>query len=89
MKIKQVHFDHLKKAIDAELAKRPHLVADYEKGHFPRADNVKDLQVRFNNDLLHIAGLGKYICDNLYSYLNDTHIETALNKICPSVTRRY
>jgi len=47
------------------------------------------LQTRFNFDIMYMAGLTKWICDNLYPYANDDHIATALKRICPKVTRRY
>ena len=37
--------------------------------------------MRYRWDLTYAAGLTKWICDNLYSYLNDDHIDTALRKI--------
>ena len=41
--------------------------------------------MRYRWDLLYKSGLSKWICDNLYSYLNDAHIDTALK----SITGRY
>jgi hypothetical protein len=43
---------------------------------------------RYRWDVAYLAfadlpgGFSKWICDNLYSYLNDDHIDTALRKIC-------
>lgn len=43
--------------------------------------------VRYRWDVVQIAfgdlpgGFSRWICDNLYSYLNDTHIDTALRKV--------
>ena len=36
---------------------------------------------RFRWDILNHAGLTKWVCDNLYPYLNDSHIDTALKRI--------
>ena len=36
---------------------------------------------RFRWDLLYMAGLSTWICDNLYTYLDDDQIDTALRKI--------
>ena len=41
----------------------------------------KDQPMRFRWDLLYAAKLSTWICDNLYSYLNDSHIDTALKSI--------
>lgn len=43
--------------------------------------------MRYRWDVAHIAfgdlpgGWSRWVCDNLYSYLNDTHIDTALRKV--------
>jgi hypothetical protein len=92
MKIKKEHFDHLQTRINQVLDKyndQSQLVAEYEQGLFPRSEKTKDLQRRFCFDLLYGAGLTKFVCDELYSYLNDDHIYTALKAIVPSVSRNY
>ena len=89
MKIKPEHYDYMKGCIDDYLLNHPNMVNDYETGSFTRSDKVKDLQVRFNFDLHYVAIDGKWVCDVLYKYLNDTHIKTVLNRICPKVTRKY
>ena len=89
MKITTEHFDFLKTEITQVLEKYPNLVKEYESGDFPRSDKVQDLQKRFCFDVLFGAGLSGWVADNLYGYLNDDHIFTALKKICPVVVRRY
>ena len=89
MKIRQEHLNTLKINIDELLAKYPSLVDEYEQGQFPRADKVKDLQKRFCFDLLYGAGLNSWVCDELYPYLNDSHLYTALKAVCPTVTKKY
>ena len=71
MKIKQEHFDHMKAAICAN-AKAPTLYAYTSRGL---------TEMRWRWDLCYQAGLSKWICDNLYSYMDDTHIDTALRNI--------
>ena len=91
MKMKTEHYDYIKHEID-NLFKRynkENLINEYSKGLFPKSDRVKDLQERFCFDLVFRAGLSKYFCENLYSYLNDKHIYTALKKICPKVSKQY
>ena len=89
MKIKPEHFQHLKTEIEAILSKYDRLVEEYEAGQFPRSEKVKDLQKRFCFDLLHGAGLDRFVCDDLYPYMNNDHIYTALKAICPKVQRRF
>ena len=77
MKMSQKHYDQLKNEIeclprDKVLTHRQNLAKD---------KRVKDLPKRFRWDLLHATMQGKWVCDVLYSYLNDTHIDTALKQI--------
>lgn len=92
MKITSAHFDQLKQHIEAVLAMhnpRGELVAAYERGEFARADKVQDIQKRFCFDVLFAAGINRWVCDELYPYLNDGHIYTALKSICPTVVRKF
>ena len=92
MKMEKEHFDYMRKEIDLFLNTTPNLldyVHSYEEGEIERADRVKDLQMRFCFDTMRYAGLTKWVCDTLYTYLDDTHIYTALKAICPSVHRKY
>jgi len=91
MKMYKQHFDHMKAEIDKviETYGKDKLIREYETGDFARSERVKDLQRRLCFDLIHGAGLSKYIFDNLYPYLNDEHIYTALKKICPKVQRKF
>ena len=85
----KVHYEKLRQEINLVLKKYPNIVDEYERGLFPRSEGVKDLQLRFNFDLLHGSGLAKWVCDELYPYLNDNHIKTALNSICPKLIKKY
>ena len=89
MKIRQEHLAVLKSAIDSCLAKYPDVQAEYESGDFARSDKVKDIQRRFCFDIMHGAGLTKFVCDELYPYMNDDHLYTALKTVCPTVTKRF
>jgi len=44
-----------------------------------RAQNLTDKRYRW--DLTYAAGCTRFICDSLYAYLDDTHIDTALRSI--------
>ena len=89
MKMKKEHFEELKAEIEKfDLEK---LAEQYEKGNFPRSESVNDLQVRFVWDVywrLPNQWRIEFMRD-LYEYLNDNHIETALKRICPKITRKY
>lgn len=73
MKMKPEHFAHLKNAIApfTENAKAHREILRND----PR---VNDLEKRLRWDLAHAAKLTPWICSDLYPYLNDTHIDTAL-----------
>lgn len=59
----------------------------YIRGEFPRAALTKNLAMRYRWDLLWAAvdtpafPTSKWVCDNLYPYLNDEHIDSALREI--------
>jgi predicted TIM-barrel enzyme len=92
MKITTEHYSKLGKAIKETLDnhnKDNALVNAYEAGQFNRSDKVKDLQRRFCFDVLYGSGLQSWVCSELYSYLDDNHIYTALKSICPKVSRKY
>jgi hypothetical protein len=44
-----------------------------------KAQGLTDKRYRW--DLAYMAGCTRFICDALYSYLDDTHIDTALRTI--------
>jgi hypothetical protein len=91
MKIKQEDYQKLENIINTEAERcggMDHIKSLYEHGQFPRADRVKDLQKRFVWDMLFSAKRYNFI-NELYEYMNDSHIETALRKICPKVERKY
>lgn len=85
MKMTLEHYNTVKAAIDATLARHPDAVERYRAGDFPRADKVKDLQRRFCFDLLYASVPASWVCSELYPYLNDDHIYTALKRACPKL----
>ena len=91
MLIKKEHLDYLEIKIAACLSEdgNSSVVYNYEHGLFPRSDKVKDLQKRFCFDVMGVAVPRKFICDELYSYLSNDHLYTALKRICPKLTKRY
>lgn len=73
MKIKPEHYDIIKQAIDA-------LPKDQVAQHKAK-ELGKDKAMRFRWDLFHAARLSRFASDELYRYLNDNHIDTALKSI--------
>ena len=86
MKIKQNHYDTMEMHINRVIADNPHLLSDYEKaglsGKRYRWDMLRRAQFPAicGQHAYNVNGI-TWICDNLYSYLDDSHIDTALRKI--------
>ena len=72
MKIKKEHYDYIKKSMMSN-SNAP-LLQDYLKAGLT--------EKRWRWDWVYSTpGLGKWICDNIYPYANDDHLDTALRKI--------
>lgn len=86
MKLLTEHLSYLRKHLAPfdTLEKR----IQYSTGNFPYADKVVDLDKRYRWDLLYEANLSKWICDNVYPYANDTHLDTALRSIVAPLPRK-
>lgn len=69
------HFDHMAAAIGA--LDTPALRAAYRE----QSTSLRGYQWY----LVRAAGLIPFICSALYPYLNDDHIQTALNRIVPTL----
>lgn len=67
MKIKQEHYDHMRNSM------QPIMDA------IPQPEGMSGKMYRWG--VARRAGLITYMCDTLYSYLNDDHIDTALRHI--------
>jgi hypothetical protein len=78
MKMKPEHYQHLVCEI---LAAAPKEAAAGHLEWLREQPNVGDLAMRFRWDLFYAAGLSSWACNNLYSYLHDSHIDTALQKL--------
>jgi hypothetical protein len=77
MKITPEHYEFMRSA----MAQVP---ADKVAAHREALKNdprVRDLNMRLRWDVLHATVPSKWICDNIYPYANDTHIDTALKRI--------
>ncbi len=79
MKIKPEHLAHMQAAIQPlDTVGRRQL---YLESRFPNADKVRDINKRYRWDLLQSACLTSWLCDTVYPYAHDDHIDTALRSI--------
>ena len=53
MKMKAKHFNHMQRTINKFLLANLNIIEQYENGRFPRADRVNDLNVRFQQQVIH------------------------------------
>ena len=94
LKMKEEHYRMIENKIMQILGwysanNKDDLIAVYENGDFPRSDKVKDLHTRFRWDLFDLAVCGKWVSNELYAYLDDRHIDSALKLIVPKIERKY
>ncbi len=76
MKMTQQHYATLKAMIEPLAGK----IATHRE-YLVNENKSKDVEKRLRWDLSYAAKATAWICDNLYSYLNDAHIDTALRSI--------
>ncbi len=77
-KIKPEHYAHMLSEI-RKIA-TPDMIAIHRR-YLTNENKAKDVEKRLRWDFSYSARLIPFICDNLYSYANDTHIDTALRSI--------
>ena len=78
MKITKEHYDHIEKVITEKL----YIVGQTMESavnHCRHTTGYTDKKIRWL--LLNGSGLTPFVCNTLYKYLNDSHIDTALRKI--------
>ena len=73
MKIQTSHLKHMQTAIRQYEQDNPEAVAAHKAKHTP---------MRYRHDVMRAAGLLSFVCDTLYEYMDDTHLDTALRHIC-------
>ena len=71
MKITKQHRVHI--ARELQFLNTPGLLQEY------RDAGLSDKRYRW--DLLYKAGLSQWICDNIYQYADDDHLDTVLRNI--------
>jgi len=80
MKIKPDHYQHLKSLIETVKDKIPS-----HREALKSDPRVKDLEMRLRWDALWATNkqnsTSAWMCANLYQYMNDDHIDTALRSI--------
>jgi hypothetical protein len=77
MLISTTHYNHINQIILDYLKSIGHTPSSWTEQYL----NASLSQKRARWDATYESKLTKYICDELYSYMNDTHIDTALRKI--------
>lgn len=76
MKMSLDHYHRLKDAMTPNLQ----YAAQY-RDFIVKEGKAKDIEKRLRWDLLYNSIDSQWICENLYLYLDDTHIDTALRFI--------
>jgi len=88
MKIKPEHYEHMKAVMGEYLRKlaanrdtdMATLLSKYRRKIIDEG-KAKDADKRVRWDVSYASGLSQWINDNLYGYLDDTHIDTALRRV--------
>ena len=83
MKISQAHYQHMLQSIKAVCPSREALAT--RRDAIKAEGRAKDIEMRLRWDLSYNANLTKFICDNVYSYCNDGHVDTALKRIVKEI----
>jgi len=83
MKITPQHYAQLREMI----ARIYPELADYKLAIIAQG-KAKDVDKRVRWDALNAVGGTKFICENLYSYLNNDHIDSALRAIIKELDRK-
>ena len=89
LKIKKEDLEVLRNAVTP--LDTPERRQAYKERRFPNADRCKDVDMRYRWDLLHAStlkigdGAGMPGDLNLYAYLDDSHIDSALKSLVPAL----
>ncbi len=80
MKIKPEHYTHILESI------RPltHLLESHRIALI-KEGKAKDIDKRLRWDAIYAARLTTFICDQIYPYANDEHIDTVLRQVIKEV----
>lgn len=80
MKMTKEHYNYIKQAIEEKLKTLGYTLSDAVK--LCKESDYNDIAIGWY--LLRGSGLIDFVCKELYPYLNDTHINTALKSIIKS-----
>ena len=80
MKITPEHYATIYKAIQSYIDARPGLVKEMLDMALTEP-GVKDYKKLVRWNLCYLVIPSKWICDNIYPYANDDHLDTALKRI--------
>lgn len=83
MKITKEHYAAMKNAIASVWTPQKH---DAHRRFIINEGKAKDIEKRLRWDWSHYAKLTPFICDNVYPYANDDHVDTALRRIMTELT---
>lgn len=78
MKITSKHYNIMKAAIAKIWTQEKH---ECQYQFIINEGKAKDINKRLRWDWLHYAKLNQFICDEIYLYANNDHIDTALKRI--------
>lgn len=73
MKIKPEHLQKLREVIEEVVKNRPEALAQYKAAGLSHK--------RYRWDVLYAAKQNDFVCNTLYRYMNDDHLDTALQRI--------
>lgn len=86
MKMTPEHYAHMLEALRRRMTTiTPQQLRTYFE-HLAHDPRVADPHKRLRWDLLWSSGLTTWVCDTLYPYLNDDHIDTALRRAMQELT---
>ena len=85
MKIKADHYEHMKQAIAAVWTKEKH---EAHRTFIINEGKAKDVEKRLRWDWSYYAQLTAYLCDHVYPYADDNHVDTALRAIIKELEAR-
>ncbi len=85
MKITLEHYNHMKTEIKKVVELKGPAAIEAHKESLKLNPKVKNLDKRFRWDMFNAACLVRFTCENIYSYANDDHIDTALKSIIKEV----
>jgi hypothetical protein len=76
MKMKHEHYNYIRESFEKSAQWSPLI-----RESIANENKAKDHAKRLRWDMLYTVIGSRWICDNLYSYLDDSHIDSALRSI--------